>query len=72
VDYPDELELRPANEALLRSVAAVTGGVYEPEPAAVFAPDGRTVPRLTLLWTQFVLAALLLFVADVALRRLRR
>ena len=71
LDYPDELQIRPTNEALLRSVAAVSGGVYEPEPAAVFAPDGRTIERVRPLWSPLVLFALLLFVVDVALRRLR-
>ncbi len=70
-DYPDELRLQPANEELLRRVADTTGGVFRPEPAAVFAPDGRMVPRVTPLWSYLLLAALLLFVADVALRRLR-
>ena len=71
VDYPDELQLRPTNESLLRSVAANTGGVYDPKPAAVFAPDGRTVDRVQALWTSLVLAALVLFVVEIALRRLR-
>jgi Mg-chelatase subunit ChlD len=71
VDYPDELLLRRTDEAGLRSLAAVTGGVYDPQPAVIFAPDGRTVERVTSLAWPLVLAALLLFVADVALRRLR-
>ena len=71
IDYPDELRLQPANEDLLRRVAETTGGVFRPEPASVFAPDGRTVQRVAPLWSHLLLAALLLFVADVALRRLR-
>jgi len=71
VDYPDELRLRPTDEGLLRRVAETTGGVFRPEPAAVFATDGRTVQRITPLWSSLLLAALLLFVVDVALRRLR-
>jgi hypothetical protein len=71
IDYPDELRLQPTNEDLLRRVAETTGGVFRPEPASVFAPDGRTVPRVTPLWSYLLIAALLLFVADVALRRLR-
>ena len=71
LDYPDELQIRTTNEPLLRSVAAVSGGVYDPAPAAVFAPDGRTVERVTPLWSPLVLSALLLFVVDVILRRLR-
>jgi len=71
VDYPDELSLKSTDEVLLKSVAAATGGTYQPEPAAVFAPDGRTVDRRTSLWYWLVLTATLLLVVDVGLRRLR-
>jgi Mg-chelatase subunit ChlD len=71
VDCPDELQVRPLNESLLRSVAAASGGDYDPEPASVFAADGRSVQRIKTYWYFFVLAAMLVFVADVALRRLR-
>ncbi len=71
IDYPEELRLQATNEDLLRRVAEATGGFFRPEPASVFAPDGRTVPRVARFWTWLLLAALLLFVADVALRRLR-
>lgn len=71
VDYADELLVQPSNERLLRSIAVSSGGAYDPAPAAVFAADGRTVERITLLWSHLVLAALFCFVADVVLRRLR-
>jgi len=71
LDYPDELRLRATGEARLRGVAETTGGVFRPEPAAVFAPDGRTVQRAVPLWPWLLLAAVLLVVPDVALRRLR-
>jgi len=71
VDYPDEMLFKPTNHTLLRSVAAATGGAYDPEPESIFAPDGRTVERITPLWCWLVLAAMILFVVDVGLRRLR-
>lgn len=71
LDYPEELRLREADETLLRHVAETTGGVFQPDPASIFAPDGRTVARVIPLWPYLLTAALLLFVADVALRRLR-
>jgi hypothetical protein len=71
VDYPDELQLRDADEDLLRRVATTTGGAFLPDPASVFALDGRTVDRVRPLWSYLLTAALLLFVVDVALRRLR-
>ena len=71
LDYPDELRLQAVDEDTLRRVAETTGGAFRPEPAAVFAPDGRTVQRVAPLWPWLLLAALLLFIPDVALRRLR-
>ena len=71
IDYPDELNLKTTNEALLKSVAAATGGTYAPKPADMFTPDGRTVDQRTSLWFWLVLAATLLLVVDVGLRRLR-
>ena len=70
VGYPDELRLRPANLDLLKSIAAATGGRFEPAPSAVFAPPARSAPRATPLWPYLVGAASLLFVVDVALRRI--
>jgi Ca-activated chloride channel family protein len=70
VGYPDELRLKPVNHDVLRSVARVTGGRYEPAPEAVFAPPARSVPRATPLWPYLVAASALLFVLDVALRRI--
>jgi Mg-chelatase subunit ChlD len=70
VGYPDELRLRPTNEALLKSVAALTGGMYNPQPEAVFDPPERDATRATPLWPALVTAALVLFLADVALRRI--
>jgi Mg-chelatase subunit ChlD len=72
IDYPEELQWRPTRESLLRGVAAASGGDYDPDPARVFEADGRTVERITAYWQYFVLAAMLLLVVDVALRRLRR
>jgi hypothetical protein len=70
VGYPDELRLRPPDEAALREIAEATGGRYDPDPAAVFEPAARPVSRDTPLWSYLVAAAAFLFVADVALRRL--
>lgn len=70
VGYPDELRLKPVNRDLLQSVAQVTGGRFDPAPEAVFAPPTRSVPRATPLWPYLVAAAAVLFVFDVALRRI--
>lgn len=70
VGYSDELRLRPTNEALLRQIAATSGGAYNPTPASIFQPTERLAQRPTALWPWLLTAALLLFVLDVALRRI--
>lgn len=71
VDFADELDLQPTNRDLLREIAETSGGQFEPSPGEVFAPDPRTAPRRYPLGPALILAALLLFVADTAVRRLR-
>jgi Ca-activated chloride channel family protein len=70
VGYPDELRLRPANSELLRTVAAAAGGRFDVNPDDVFQEPDRTAPRAEPLWPYLATAALLLFVLDVALRRI--
>jgi uncharacterized membrane protein len=70
VGYPDELRLRPTNEKLLRQVAEVSGGRYDVTPADAFRPPGRIAHRVLPLWPYLVMAALALWVVDVALRRI--
>jgi hypothetical protein len=70
VGYPDELRCRPADEALLEALARATGGIYRPAPEQVLAPGADAVPRRVALWEYLVMAAALLWVVDVALRRL--
>jgi uncharacterized membrane protein len=70
VNYDDELRLRPTDEKLLEAVARVSGGTFRPEPEAVFAPDERTASQPVPLWPYLVIAAALIFLADVALRRI--
>src|SRR5262249_17219986 len=70
VNYDDELRIRPTDEKLLEAVAQASGGTVRPEPEAVFAPDTRTASQPLPLWPYMLVAALLIFVADVALRRI--
>lgn len=85
VGYPDELRLHPTNNELLKSLAESTGGRFDPRPEDLFATASgtvsqnsagtdssveRTVQRTTPLWPYLATAALLLFVLDVALRRI--
>jgi hypothetical protein len=70
VGYPDELRLNPTNETLLRQIAEVSGGRYNPTVQELFAPSERTVQRRLALWPYLLMTALVLFVADVFLRRI--
>lgn len=70
VGYADELRLGPPEEELMRRVAAVSGGVYAPEAAQVFDPGERVAERVTPLWPYLLMAALAVFLVDVALRRI--
>jgi uncharacterized membrane protein len=70
VNYDDELRIRPTNEKLLETIARSSGGTFRPEPEAVFAPDERTASRAVPLWPYLLAAAALIFVGDVALRRI--
>jgi len=69
VGYPDEYRTRPADRVLLRAIADVSGGAYDPSPDEVVAPSATTVPRTTLLWPCFLASAAVIFVIDVAVRR---
>ena len=88
VGYPDELRLHPTNTELLKTLATVTGGRFDPSPGRLIRhrPDAtasnqqslgqqkanapRTAQRTTPLWPYLVTAAMLLFLLDVALRRI--
>ncbi len=69
VGYPDELRLNPTDEKLLRQIAALSGGHFTTRPDEVLENETRTVHRAEPLWPYLLTAAMLLFVADVALRR---
>jgi uncharacterized membrane protein len=70
VGYDEEFRLRPPNEELLQAIARASGGTYQPEPEALFAESERTAPRATPLWPYLVTVAALIWLADVALRRI--
>jgi uncharacterized membrane protein len=70
VGYADELRLRPTNESLLKSIAEVSGGRFQPAAADLFAPSERTAQRPTPLWPWLITLAAILLVLDVALRRI--
>jgi uncharacterized membrane protein len=70
VGYPDELRLRPTDEGLLRAVAEVSGGQYDPGPETVFDAPARDARRPVPLRPYLLLAAAMLLVLDAGVRRL--
>lgn len=69
--YPDEyLTFEPTFEPG-RQAAALTGGAVNPEPAALWDPEGEEMEYRKELWPFVLFAALALFVVDLFLRRVR-
>ena len=69
VGYPDEFSLRPPDEAKLRALASGTGGKFNPKPQEILQGDERHAEVERELWPWLLIAALLVFVGDVAARR---
>jgi len=69
IGYSDELRIRPVNELLLKEIAQVSGGVYNPTAEDIFAQRSSSATRPSPLWPWLLTAAALLLVLDVALRR---
>jgi hypothetical protein len=69
VGYPDELRLRRPDTALLKQIAAQSGGLVDPSAEQVFAAAAEPPRRPAPLWRPLVSVALVLWVVDVALRR---
>ena len=69
--YPDEYHFFPPDVDLLQEVAAVTGGEYAPRAEDIFATDGQSTARPIPLWPYLAFAALLLYLTDLLLRRVR-
>ncbi len=69
VGYSDELRIRPVNEPLLKEIAQVSGGLYNPTAQDIFAQPSSSATRPSPLWPWLLTAAAVLLVLDVALRR---
>jgi uncharacterized membrane protein/uncharacterized protein YegL len=69
--YPDEYHFYPPNTELLRSISNETKGRFQPRPEDIVDPDGETTALPTPLWPYLATVALLLYVSDVLLRRVR-
>jgi uncharacterized membrane protein len=70
-DAESEYRLRPPDEGLLRSLASATGGAWQPTKDALRQTAGAHQVSRHALWPWLVLMALLVWMADVLLRRVR-
>ncbi len=69
--YPDEFHFYPPNTQLLRAISSETEGQFQPSVNDIFDPHGETVAYPTVLWPWLAVIALVLYVGDVFLRRVR-
>jgi uncharacterized membrane protein len=69
--YPREYLALAPDVTTLAHAAMVTGGAVDPTPDAVFDPAGEAVRFHEDLWPRLVVAAILLFLADLFVRRVR-
>ncbi|MEP6170850.1 MAG: VWA domain-containing protein [Rhodopirellula bahusiensis] len=69
VGYPDELRLLPRGDELLRQIASVSRGRYDAPANSITEDDDRTARDPVPIWPWLLMAGLVLFIADVAFRR---
>ena len=68
--YSPEYRTPLPNEDTLKQIAAETGGIYEPEPEAVWVFDGDPARTPKDTWWWWLVAAAILLPIDIAIRRL--
>jgi len=68
--YPDEYHFYPPNTDALRKISTETGGVFQPTIFQLFDTTGESTTLPVPLWPFFAATALLLFIAELLLRRL--
>ncbi len=69
--YPREYGRFEPDIDLQARAAAAAGGSVDPEPAKVFDAQGEKIVYYRPLWSRFVLAAIVVFLLDLLVRRVR-
>ncbi len=69
--YPREYGRFEPDIELQARAATAAGGSVDPEPARVFDPQGEKITFYRPLWSRFVLAAIVVFLLDLLVRRVR-
>lgn len=70
VGYSDELRLLPTATPILEQIARVSGGRFDPSADAITDAGDQTASEPFPLWPWLLMAAMSVFIADVALRRI--
>ena len=69
--YPREYASFEADTERLKRVALAGGGTLDPKPKALFEPGQEKIIYYEQLWNRFILAAILVFLLDLLVRRVR-
>lgn len=69
--YPGEYARLEPDRALLERAAIAAGGLFQPSVPQLFDPGAEVVTYEQPLWQRFILAAMLLFLLDLLVRRVR-
>jgi Ca-activated chloride channel homolog len=69
--YPAEYHFFPPNTEMLHAISKATGGRVQPKPEEIFATNGETTRVPLPLWPYLAATALVLYISEVVLRRLR-
>ncbi len=69
VSYPEEYLIHNADEELLKRLASVSGGKFNPAADEVFRAVENPIPVRLHLWPYLLTIAACLLIADIALRR---
>ncbi len=70
-DPAAEYRFQPADETLLQSIAGATGGMFKPTPSSLAAKPGERSTERRPLSPPLIMAALLVWLADLVFRRVR-
>ena len=69
--YPEEYHFYPPDTELLSELSTVTEGTFNATASDIFRPSPENTDRPTPLWPYMAVVALLLYLGDIFLRRVR-
>ncbi|MDR2644115.1 MAG: VWA domain-containing protein [Planctomycetaceae bacterium] len=69
IDYADELRNNKVNSELLRNIAELTGGNFNPDPADIFLKKNKSAFKIVSLRPYLFVTIILLFLLDLFWRR---